>query len=238
MKEMFIEYKHNNDALEAYCAYPDSELSSSFPLVLVSHAWAGRDDFAINVARDLAHKGYVGFALDLYGKNKIGKTTEEKSALMQPFMQDRKFLHERMLLNIDEAKKLDFVDETKTAAIGFCFGGLCVLDMARIGVDLNGVISFHGLLSAPENVHYLDIMSKVLALHGADDPMVSFQDVENFKKEMDEHEADWQINIYGNTKHGFSVPDANDQNLGVIYNAQTAKRAWKECYNFLDELFL
>ena len=83
MKEMFIEYKHNNDALEAYCAYPDSELSSSFPLVLVSHAWAGRDDFAINVARDLAHKGYVGFALDLYGKNKIGKTTEEKSALMK-----------------------------------------------------------------------------------------------------------------------------------------------------------
>lgn len=238
MKELFLEFKHNNDVLEAYCAYPDSKFDKKHPLVIVSHAWAGRDDFAINTAKELANKGYVGFALDLYGKNKLGTTTEEKSALMQPFIKNRNFLHDRMILNIEEAKKLDFVDDSKIAAFGFCFGGLCVLDMARIGYNLNGVVSFHGLLGAPEKNKNTDVIAKILVLHGSDDPMISFNDVENFKKEMDLLEADWQINIYGNTKHGFTVPAANDQNLGVMYNPQTANRAWCEAYSFLDELFL
>ena len=239
MKEKFIDYTHNGDLLEAYCAYPDDAvLSDTYPLVLVSHAWAGRDDFAIDTARTLAENGYVGFALDLYGKNKIGKTVEEKSSMMQPFMQNRKFLHERLLCNLDHAKNLDFVDENKVAAIGFCFGGLCVLDLARIGADLQGVVSFHGLLSVPEGIEYGEINSKVLVLHGVDDPMVKFSEVESFTKEMDTHKANWQINIYGNTKHGFSVPSANDEKLGIVYNSQSEKRAWSETYSFLDEIFL
>tara|TARA_R110000868_G_scaffold35134_2_gene126133 strand:- start:7062 stop:7778 length:717 start_codon:yes stop_codon:yes gene_type:complete len=238
MKEIFIEYKHGDDILEAYCAYPESVISQKHPLVLISHAWAGRDDFAINTARDIANKGYVGFALDLYGKGKIGKTVEEKAALMMPFMENRSFLHKRLLCNIEQAKRLDFVDTNNIAVIGFCFGGLCALDLARIGVNIKGVVSFHGLLSNPGDISYGDINSKILVLHGADDPMVSFADVENFSKEMNLHDADWQINIYSNTKHGFSVPGANDLKLGVVYNNQTAKRAWGETYGFLNELFL
>ena len=238
MRENFIEFKHKGDLLEAFYAYPETEFSNNAPLVLIAHAWAGRDEFAVETARQLASKGYIAFAMDLYGKNKIGKTVEEKTALMEPFMKDRKFLHERLLCNMEQAISLDAVDTEKVSGIGFCFGGLCVLDLARIGANLKGAVSFHGLLNAPQQVTYEEITSKILVLHGSDDPMVSFDDIENFKNEMNQHEADWQINIYGNTKHGFSVPGANDLKLGVVYNSQATKRAWFETYNFFDELFL
>ena len=165
-----IEYSDNGVVLEAHVAYPDME--GQRPVVLVSHAWAGRDSFEDNKAEALAELGYVGFALDLYGKGVLGSSVEENTALMSPFLEDREMLRKRITSALNTACKLERVDPSAVGAIGFCFGGLCVLDLARSGADVKGVVSFHGLFNLPENLPNEPIKAKVLALHGQDDPMV------------------------------------------------------------------
>ncbi|MEO0998589.1 MAG: dienelactone hydrolase family protein, partial [Pseudomonadota bacterium] len=163
-----IEYSHNGTTLEGYLAWDDAR-SGPRPGVLVGHAWAGRSEFENRKAEALAELGYVGFALDLYGKGVLGQNTDENAALMQPFLDDRAMLQSRLQAALTTLREQDTADAGKTAIMGYCFGGLCALDLARIGTDIAGAISVHGLFNAPGNT--TDIQAKVLVLHGWDDPM-------------------------------------------------------------------
>lgn len=237
LKESKIEYQHGETVLEAYCVYDNALGPHKKPGILVAHDWSGRNDFACQKAKTLAKLGYVGYALDMYGKNKVGKTKEEKQSLMQPLVQDRAKLQQRMVLAVDAMKQLDCVDPEKTGAIGFCFGGLCVLDLARTGALLNGVVSFHGLLDAPANIEEASIKAKVLVLHGYADPMVSPQQVLSFANEMDSAGVDWQINMYGHTLHAFTNPEANDPSFGTVYDKKADARSWLAMKAFFAEVF-
>jgi dienelactone hydrolase len=232
-----VGYLDGGVLLEAFFAFDDA-LTERRPAVLISHAWGGRDDFVAEKAIKLAELGYVGFALDMYGKGVLGGSAEQNSKLMQPFMADRGMLQKRINAALYAVTLLPWVDDTKLAAMGFCFGGLCVLDLARSGADLKGVISFHGLLGAPENLPIQPIKAKVLALHGHDDPMGPVEQVLAFEQEMTNAGADWQLHTYGHTMHAFTNPIANDPSFGTVYQANADKRSWLAMKNFLAEIFV
>ena len=229
-----VEYQHENQTYEGYFAHPGG---GARPVVIVSHAWGGLGDFEKDAARRLAANGYAAFALDAYGKGKRGTSPDENSALMTPLVSDRAKLQARLASAIETARRQADVDATRVAAIGFCFGGLCVLDMARMGADLRGVVSFHGLLGAAPNLAAPNPSAKILALHGWDDPLATPEDVVAFGAEMTGAGADWQLNGYGGTVHAFTNPAANDRASGNCYDAKVTRRAWAACDDFLAEVF-
>jgi len=236
IQERYVEYEHDGVLLEGFLAY-DDENTGPKPGVVVVHAWGGRGNFECDKARKLAVLGYVGFACDLYGKGVMGKSVEANAALMQPFLDDRPMLQNRLSKVVDVLKTQTEVDSDKIAAIGFCFGGLCVLDLARIGADLRGVVSFHGLFGAPGNTAGKKITAKVLALHGHEDPMVPVEAVQDLQNELTDAGADWQIHAYGDTMHAFTNPNANDRDFGTVYNEAADRRSWRSLVNFLEEVF-
>lgn len=236
LKTEKLEYRDGDTLLEAYVSW-NPQNQDKQPAVLVAPDWSGKNHFSCGKADKLAELGYVGFALDMYGKGVIGKTKEEKSALIQPFMQNRHLLLQRMLAAFDTVKQLPTVDSRQIGAIGFCFGGLCVLDLARSGAEVKGVVSFHGLLQPPENYTIKPINAKILALHGFDDPMVTPDVVMRFGEEMTEAKANWELDMYGNTMHAFANPEANDPSFGTVYNKQADARSWIAMREFFKETF-
>jgi len=184
----------------------------------------------------LAELGYIGFALDMYGQGQLGVTNEEKMALMQPLVTDRSLLRDRVRAAFNAVSVLAEVDTSRIAIIGFCFGGLCALDLARSGADIKGAVSFHGLLNRPENLKSETIKAKILALHGYEDPMVSPDNVHSFCQEMTAAKVDWQVHMYGHIQHAFSNPDAHDSAAGLVYNATAADRSWQAMKNFFSEI--
>jgi len=231
-----VAYLDDGVLFEAFFAFDDSLLGRR-PAVLISHTWAGRDDFVAGKAKKLALSGYVGFAVDMYGKDVLGSSVEENAKLMQPFMDNRQMLQKRMQAALYAVKLLPWVDDSKIAAIGFCFGGLCSLDLARTEADLKGVVSFHGLLGAPGNTQGNAIKAKILALHGHDDPLATVDQVIAFEQEMTKAGADWQLHAYGNTGHAFTNPVANDPERGMVYRPDADRRSWLAMENFLTEIF-
>lgn len=205
------------------------------PAILVAHDWSGRNEFAEKKAEKMAELGYVGFAIDMFG-GKTGNTKEEKSALIAPLLDDRELLKRRILAAFEILKKQGEVDHYAIGAIGFCFGGLCVLDLARSGADVAAVVSFHGLLFPPPQSD-AKIKAKILALHGHDDPMVSPEQVLAFETEMTTAHVDWQVHVYGNTKHAFTNPLANDPSFGTVYQSISDARSWRAMRDFFQEIF-
>jgi len=236
IKTQPVEYNHNGVTLEGLLACDDT-ITGARPGVLVSHAWGGRGAFECNKARALAELGYAGFALDLYGKGVLGGDPEENTRLMTPFLEDRSLLQSRLSLALATMQARDEVDANRCAAIGFCFGGLCVLDLARIGTDIKGVVSFHGLFNPPGNTEGTKIKARVLALHGNEDPMVPVDAVTALENELTAAGADWQIHVYGKTMHAFTNPEANMAGMGLMYNAAADRRSWQTMKNFLEEIF-
>ncbi len=236
MKLKKIEYQHRDQTFEAHVVFPAS-VKRPPSLVFVFHTWRGRDTFACAQAERLAMLGYGGVALDLYGKGVLGHSVEESSALMQPLIDDRSLLQERILVAVETVRHELGAAGRPCAAIGFCFGGLCALDLARSGSPVKGVVSFHGLLNPPKKETGVRVEAKILILHGCDDPMVSQEDIAAFEQEMTDLDADWQFHTYGNTLHGFTDPTANDVKLGVMYNPLAAQRAYEAMASFLREIF-
>ena len=236
IQERFIEYQHEGKTLEGFFAFDDTNANPR-PGILVSHPWAGRGKLECHKARELAKLGYAGFALDLYGKGVLGSSLEENGQLMKPLIENRALLQARMTIALETLQKQAEVDANQLAAMGFCFGGLCVLDLARIGTELKGVVSFHGLFLPPGNTTGTKIKAKILALHGNDDPMVPPEQVAGLEKELTEAGADWQIHVYGNTVHAFTNPAANDAGFGTVYNQNADRRSWQALINFLEEIF-
>jgi dienelactone hydrolase len=231
-----VDYDIDGQSFEGVVAVDDAQRRAR-PLVVIAHAWAGRSDFEVEKAKTLASLGYAGFAMDLFGKGVLGTSKEENQALIAPFVNDRPMLQSRLLRILDVAKALPEADPSNVAAIGFCFGGLCVLDIARTGADLKGVVSFHGLFMPPGNTGGKKIKAKVLALHGWDDPMATPDQVTALGKELTDAGADWQLHAYGGTMHAFTNPDANDPDFGTVYNAAADTRSWTAMKNFLAEIF-
>jgi dienelactone hydrolase len=220
--------------LEGYLALPGSlnaarqDLTTSrLPVVLVAHAWAGQDDFARARAHMLAELGYIGFAIDVYGKGFRGDSPEANSALMTPWMNDRASLRTRLLAAVDAARAFELADPERLGAIGFCFGGLCALDLARANAaGLRAAIAFHGLFTPPNLGEQQSIKSKVLALHGYDDPMAKPDALTAFENELTAANADWQVVAYGATSHAFTNPHAHDHANGMFYREIIANRAY------------
>lgn len=233
-----VEIQHDGANLEGVLAIDPQGGDAPRPAVLVAHAWAGRSPFDVGVAERLAGLGYVGFAMDLYGKGVLGQSKEENQAHMTPFMEDRRFLLSRLTCILDAVQALPEIDETKIACVGYCFGGLCVLDIARSGADIAGVASFHGLLGAPAATQKSPtIKAKVAAYHGWDDPMATPEDVLAFTSEMTAAGADWSLHAYGGVMHAFTNPAANDPDFGTVYNKSADQQSWASLVQFLTGCF-
>jgi dienelactone hydrolase len=231
-----IDYSQDGKTFEGFLAWDDSS-GKPRPGIVISHAWGGSGGFEQDRARALAELGYAGFCLDLYGKGIRGSSQEENAKLMQPFLTDRALLQKRMQLAVEVARAQDQLDAAKVAAMGYCFGGLCVLDLARTGADVRGVTSFHGLFKPPGNTRGKKIKARVLALHGWDDPMVPPDAVVALAAELTQAGADWQIHGFGHTVHAFTNPQANDRAHGLAYSESANRRSWKMHVDFLAEIF-
>lgn len=231
-----VEYEHAGQILEGFLAWDDA-LAGPRPAVAISHTWAGRSEFEQDKALAFARLGYTGFAIDMYGKGILGSTPEENTALMTPLMQDRQLLQDRVGAAVAVLREQAETDVARVAAIGYCFGGLCVLDLARSGSDVNGVVSIHGLLDAPGNTEGKRVTARVLCLHGYDDPMAQPEALLALASELSAARADWQVHAYGNTVHAFTNPAANNPDMGTLYSESADKRSWIALQSFLQEVF-
>lgn len=232
-----VEYQDGDTVLEGYMSWNDDS-RQPLPAVLVVHAWGGRGDYECERADLLAELGYVGFAIDVYGKGKLAADALECERFMQPFIDDRALLLRRLEAALESVKLQPEVDSSRVAAVGYCFGGLCVLDMARADLDVAGVVSLHGLFDPPEGRDNMPISSKVLVLHGWDDPMVLPAKVLALARELTERKADWQIHAYGHAVHAFTNPYANDDQNGIKYDAGADRRSWHAVQEFLSEVLV
>lgn len=221
-----VEYRDGDAVLEGFLAWDDQAKTPS-PGVLVVHEWWGLNDFVREKTRQLAQMGFVAFAADIYGQGNRAATSAEAAQLAGPFRTDRALLRRRAQAGLDRLRSEQRVDASKLAAIGFCFGGTTVLELARGGADLGVVVSFHGGLSTPTPAKPGEIRATVLVLHGADDPNVPPAEVAAFEQEMRTAKVDWQLNAYGGAVHAFTNPAAGDDpSRGAAYNAVAARRAW------------
>lgn len=236
VKTESVVYFDGDTKLIGYTAFPEN-LSEATPVVMIAPTWEGVGEFIQERARAIAALGYIAFAVDIYGEGKVGTNIPENQALMKPFKDDRNLLRDRITAAYDFAKTLVHADASQVAAIGYCFGGLVVLDLARSGAAVKGVVSLHGLLDAPGIETPATITAKVLALHGHDDPMVPVEQVNAFQTEMTQAGADWQLHAYGNTMHAFTNPGANNPSFGAVYNKAADRRSWASMRAFLQEIF-
>lgn len=237
LKTAYIEYQDGDTVLEGYLAY-DEDVTEQRPAVLVAHDWTGRRDYACAGAERIAELGYIGFAVDIYGKGVFGKEgdVEGNSALMMPFVNDRGALRQRMLAGLAALRTQPAVDTDNVAVMGYCFGGMAALELARSGANIKGAVSVHGLLGQGDTANQ-KIHASVLCLHGHDDPMVKPEQVLAFETEMTEAKVDWQVHVYGGTKHAFTNPAANNSAFGTVFSEKANRRAEQAIANYLSELF-
>ncbi len=206
------------------------------PVVVIVHAWGGLGDGEKGKAAKIVDKlGYAAFAIDGYGKGQRGGTPEKNQALMNPLLADRAELQKRLAGGLAAAKSTAV--SSKAAAIGYCFGGLCVLDMARAGQDVAGVASFHGLFSPAPNIPRPKISAKVLVEHGWQDPMATPEQVLALAQEMIAAGADWRLNAHGRAVHSFTTLGAANRAGGVEYDADADRRSFASLKDFLGECF-
>lgn len=243
MKTEEVSYTCGDVTFKGYIAWQESG-QRTIPGILIAHAWRGHDDFVRQKARNLAKLGYVAFAADVYGEGIQANTNEEAAALMMPLFLDRKLLLERIGCGLNELRKHPSVDPQKIGGIGFCFGGLTIIELYRSGAELSGAVSFHGVLGntlGEKKAKTMPISSSIkgslLILHGHDDPLVSSQDLTDIQDELTRAKVDWQLHIYGQTMHAFTNPEAHEQKQGLVYNLKADHRSWQSMKMFFEEIF-
>lgn len=234
MLSEFVPYSENGSQLEGFAAYPTQEKR---PTIILCHAWAGRDEFICEKARRVASWGYVGFALDMYGKGVLGRSKEQNAALKQPFLNDRKLLQDRVVKAWQVVRELSYVDVHRIAVLGFGFGGICALDLARSGADIKGAITIYGHFQPPPAHLTRSIKAKILVLHGYSDPITPLKEFTDFAQEMESSKVDWQAHLFGQSMHAFATPSAQDPEAGILYNPVSAERADRLIYHFLEDVF-
>jgi len=234
MSGTIVNYYDDSLECKGYLSMPESR--RDLPLVLVGHTWKGRSEFEDQKVAALNDLGYAALSIDIYGGGINGQSVEENQALIEPFIKDRQLFRQRLISAVEFGKTIQGVDSSKIALIGFCFGGLAAIELARSGYDLSGCVSFHGLLNQSDQP-FQKVNTKLLVLHGDKDPMVSSDQILALQDEMTESEADWQFISYGNTYHAFTNPSANDIEMGTVYNHDSDMRSWTAMCNFLEEVF-
>ena len=232
-----VEYSDGNTVLEGYLAYDDA-IQGKRPGVMVVHEWNGLGSYVKKRTEQLAELGYVAFAVDMYGKGIRPKNPEESASQAKIYRSNRQLMRSRANAGLMVLKQNPLTDSNRIAAIGYCFGGGTVLELARSGANIAGVVSFHGNLDTPNPSDAKAIKAKVLVLHGANDPYVPAQQVAAFESEMRQAAVDWQLVAYGGAVHSFTNPDAgNDASKGVAYNEAVEKRSWAAMKQFFAEIF-
>jgi dienelactone hydrolase len=237
LRTKVVEYKQGNTVLEGYLAYDDA-VTGKRPGVLVVHEWTGIGPYVKRRTNQLAKMGYVAFAPDIYGKGVRPKNPKEAGAEATKYRSNRTLLRDRANAGLDVLRQQPLVDPKRIAAIGYCFGGGTVLELARSGADIAGVVSFHGNLDTPNPADAKNIKAKVLVLHGGDDPLVPDEQVQSFKQEMRQGKVNWELVSYGGAVHSFTNAEAgNDVSTGVAYNRTADRRSWEDMKQFFTEIF-
>jgi dienelactone hydrolase len=232
-----VVYQHGDTQLTGYIFWDDT-FAGKRPAVMVFHEWWGLNDYALSRARMLAEAGYVAFAADMYGEGKITRHASDAKGWMQQVTQNMDVWRGRAELGLKQLLSHAKVDATKTAVVGYCFGGATALQLAYTGAKLDGVITVHGSLPAATQEQAANIKATVLVLHGASDGFVPAAQVEKFTTALNENRVDWEMDVYGGAKHAFSNPDANAYGIdGIEYNENADLRSWARTLSFLDSIF-
>ncbi|MBI4341782.1 MAG: dienelactone hydrolase family protein [Candidatus Omnitrophica bacterium] len=231
-----VEYRHGETVLEGYLAYDDAAAAPR-PGVLVVHEWMGLGPYAKRRAEQLAQLGYVAFAADMYGKGVRAKDHDEAAKLSGVYRNDRQLMRGRILAALEVLQRSDRVDPSRLAAIGYCFGGMTVLELARSGAEIAGVVSVHGGLDTPHTEDAKRITARVLVLHGADDRFVTQDQVAAFEREMQGAGVSYRVIQYPGAVHSFTVREAGDDpSKGMAYNQAADEQSWQAMTGFLFDV--
>lgn len=235
-----VEYKSGDTTLKGYIAY-DNAKEGKRPGVIVVHEWWGHNDYARSRANQLAELGYVGLAVDMYGDGKTADHPDNASAFMNEALSNMDEFQKKFEAGVELLKSQEQTDPEKIAAIGYCFGGKTVLEMARAGVDLDGVVSFHGFFATENPAKKETVKANILVFHGKDDPFVPQEQFDAFKKEMEESGVDYQIVVYPGVKHSFTNPGATEVGtkfeLPLVYDENADKASWAQTQEFFKTIF-
>lgn len=240
LQEKPVDYTSGDTTLKGYLVWDDT-IKGKRPGVLVVHEFWGLNDYARKRARMLAELGYTALAVDMYGNGKVGEHPSEAAEFMNAVLKRADVAKARFLAAKTLLEQQPTVDAKKVAAIGYCFGGGTVLAMAREGVDLRGVVSFHGMLGTDKPAQPGQVKARILVENGADDKMVSADDIAKFKKEMDAAGVNYRLDNFEGVKHGFTNPEADELakkfDLPIGYNAQADQKSWESMQSFFKEIF-
>ncbi len=236
-----IVYLADEIKLNGYLAY-NSSVNDKRPGVLVVHEWWGHNEYARKRAEMLAELGYVAFAVDMYGDGKLAEHPNDAGKLMKQVTSDMSLAEKRLEAAIKVLHQQQFTDASKTAAIGYCFGGAMVLHLARSGVDIDGVVSFHGSLGTKSPAKKDVVQAKILVLHGEEDPFIPPEQVLAFKEEMTSSTVDYEFVAYPNVKHSFTNPQADEFSKkfdlpALQYNQHADEDSWKRMQAFFEKIF-
>lgn len=231
-----VSYHDGNQKLNGFASQPSKSLSKK-PGILILPAWKGISNHSKETAEKLSGLGYHAFIADIYGEGNYPSNVEEAGKQSGKYKNDYKLYQKRISLALEQLVKSG-ANTDNIVIIGYCFGGTGALEAARGGLPVQGVVSFHGGLGKDASRPNEPVKTKVLVLHGADDPYVPQKDIDAFQKEMKDGKADWQMVYYGNAVHAFTEKESgNDNSKGAAYNEKADKRSWSDFMVFLNELF-
>lgn len=237
IKEETVNYTSDGNAMTGFVAFNENVIGKR-PVVLVVPEWWGLNDYPKMRARELAKLGYLAMAVDMYGGGKVADNPKDAQALATPFYQNPQLTKTRLDAALQKAKEYSQADTSKVAAIGYCYGGFVVLNAAKLGANLKGVVSFHGNLSGVPPTK--DFKTKVLVCHGEADQFVSPAEVAAFKKSMDSVSADYTFKTYPNATHAFTNPASTETgkkfNMPIQYNGAADTASWNDMKNFFSRV--
>jgi dienelactone hydrolase len=238
LKEEIVTYNVDTLKMQSYVVY-DENITGKRPAVLVVHEWWGLNDYTKHRAKMLAELGYIAMAIDMYGNDRKGNNPQEAGILSGPYYENMDMTKKIFNAGLDEFKKNTIVDQTKIAGIGYCFGGGLLLNLARMGEPLNGVVSFHGgLVGAPPDKDLTK--AEILVCHGEADPFVPAEEAATFKKQMDSIGKAYTFKSYPGATHAFTNPDATELgkkfSIPIAYNAAADTASWNEMKGFLGRI--
>ncbi len=238
IREETVTYDHAGQTLNGYLVWDDAASDGARPGVLVAHEWWGLNDYARKRARMLAEQGYVAFALDMYGEDRVTGHPDQASEWMKQITNNVDRWQDRAQQGLEVLRERPEVDRERIAAIGYCFGGATVLQLAYTGAPLDVIASFHGSLPVPSPEQSQAIDGHVFIAHGADDGFVPEERVDRFRKALDAGEVDWFMSIYGGARHSFTNPEADAVGMdNLAYDEAADRRSWSTLLDVLDEAF-
>ena len=230
-----VAYEHGGVKLEGYVVWDDA-IEGKRPGVLVVHEWWGLDEYARTRADQLAGLGYVAFAADMYGKGKLTEHPRQAQEWAGQVRANVESWRERAGVALNLLRRHEQVDAERLAAIGYCFGGATVLQLAFSGEDLDAVVSFHGALPVPSPQDVGRVKASILVCHGAEDAFIPDETVRQFRDALDAEDVDWLMVSYGQAKHSFTVPGASEEKLrGTAYNRAADERSWRHMRELFEE---